>query len=87
MLDAEGNGDVLWKDESGAVRSVKSKGATVSVIQHDNGGTNWLVMYPVATMQVYSFTPSSLTALFYESKVGDKFLSRNSLFASNCNFR
>lgn len=83
-LNDQGEGDVLWLDATKNLQSASSSGVTVIVLGNDNGGANWLVMHNDGTVEVYSFSAPSLTAVSYKNSVGNPFIAKNSLMASKC---
>jgi hypothetical protein len=83
-VDEKNNGDVLFKDATGAIKSAKGQGGVISVIPAEDRRFNWLVLYPDSTVEVYSLNISSMKVVSYRNTVGNSLVAKNSLLVSDC---
>ena len=79
IMDANNEGEVLFKDGSGELKSVSSQGGFVQIF-----GTNWVIYYPDGVLEVYSYHPQSSKVLSYRNTVGNIQVAKNSLMESDC---
>lgn len=79
IMDENNEGEVLFKDGSGELKSVSSQGGFVQIF-----GTNWVIFYPDGVLEVYSYHPQSDKVLSYRNTVGNIQVAKNSLMESDC---
>jgi hypothetical protein len=83
-VDEKNNGEVLFKDTSGVIKSASSQGGIITVMPVEDKGFNWLVLYPEGSMEVYSLKIASMKVVSYRNTVGNRLIAKNSLLVSDC---
>lgn len=84
VVDDKNNGTVTWKDSSGKFIDASSKGGNVNVIRADESALNWHISYPDGTIEVYSFSSTSMKVLLYINHIGNKLFPKNGLYEGSC---
>ena len=80
----DNNGDVLFKDATGILKSASSQGAVVLTLNAGENGINWVVIFPDGAIEIYSLNISSMKMVSYRNTVGNALVAKNSLMVSNC---
>ena len=88
VVDANGNGDVLFIDATGTLGSAKQQGGEVIVLNaNDTAGMNWLLLYPNGILENYALNLATMKVAAWRNTVGNLALAKNSLMIADCAFQ